>query len=78
MGATVTDLHGVGRGCPDLLVGYQGANYLLEVKTTHGRLTPAERSWLESWCGSAAVVCDLETALGAIGLAINCKLAIAY
>lgn len=32
LGASVTDLSAVGAGCPDLLVGYRGANYLLEVK----------------------------------------------
>ncbi len=31
-GATVEYLHAVGGGCPDLLVGYRGANYVLEVK----------------------------------------------
>ena len=32
LGATVQHLHAVGKGCPDLLVGYKGSNYLLEVK----------------------------------------------
>ena len=31
MGASVQPLHTVGQGTPDLLVGIQGRNYLLEV-----------------------------------------------
>ena len=31
-GASVLELHAVGGGCPDLLVGYRRYNYLLEVK----------------------------------------------
>ena len=32
-GCTVIELHAVGGGCPDVLIGYQGVNYLLEIKT---------------------------------------------
>ena len=31
-GVTVTPLHQVGGGCPDLLCGFRGVNTLLEVK----------------------------------------------
>jgi Holliday junction resolvase len=31
-GATVTPTHATGAGFPDLVVGYQGVNYLLEIK----------------------------------------------
>ena len=31
-GATVLDLAAVGKGAPDLLVGFRGANYLIEIK----------------------------------------------
>ena len=34
VGASVLDLSRVGQGCPDLLVGYQGKNFLVEVKAT--------------------------------------------
>ena len=37
-GATVLHLHSIGHGCPDLLVGYQGRNLLVEVKTADGKL----------------------------------------
>jgi len=47
-GASVAVLSSVGRGLPDLLVGFQGVNFLLEVKNLEGRgarLTPAERDF---------------------------------
>ena len=32
LGATVQHLHAVGKGCPDIVVGYKNRNYLLEIK----------------------------------------------
>ena len=32
-GCSVIELHAVGGGCPDVLVGCRGYNYLLEIKT---------------------------------------------
>ena len=55
-GATVASLHAVGRGLPDLLVGFRGENYLLEVKTDRGKLTQAQVTWHETWRGRVAVV----------------------
>ena len=56
----------------DLLVGFRGQNYLLEVKTPTReggpprRLTRAESEFFESWSGSASVVCDADEALRAV------------
>jgi Holliday junction resolvase len=66
-GATVQDLHTVGKGCPDLLVGYQGINYLIEVKTADGELTNDEIKWGVKWNGSAVIVRNIEQALKLIG-----------
>lgn len=60
-GATVQPLHTVGRGCPDLLVGHGGKNYLLEVKDgekpkSAQKLTPDEDAWHFAWLGQVAVV----------------------
>ena len=41
VGATVQPLHTVGRGCPDLLVGWRGRNHLIEVKD--GSKSPSKR-----------------------------------
>jgi hypothetical protein len=60
-GATVQPLHTVGRGCPDLLVGYGGQNYLVEVKDgekspSQRKLTPDEDAWHWMWKGQVEVV----------------------
>ena len=65
-GATITHLHAVGRGCPDIIAGYNGKNYLLEIKTNAGRMTPLEEDFLHTWRGQVAVVRTAEEALNVI------------
>jgi len=48
-GATVERLSM--QGVPDLLVGYQGRTYLIEVKTEKGSLTDDQREWVSDWRG---------------------------
>jgi hypothetical protein len=73
-GCTVQDLHAVGGGCPDLLVGRIGRTYLIEVKAPKNLrgdpkpLTPDQVSWHSSWRGQVAVVTTPEEALRAVGL----------
>ncbi len=60
-GASVQLLHTVGRGCPDLLVGYGGVNLLVEVKdagrpASARRLTPDQQRWHRSWAGQVEVI----------------------
>lgn len=67
MGATVQHLHAVGAGCPDLLVGWQGRNLLVEVKDgakapSARKLTPAEVEFHEAWRGQVAIVETVEDA----------------
>lgn len=61
IGATVTILSDVGQGCPDLLVGSQGINFLFEVKDgnkppSERQLTGKERTWHEMWRGQVSIV----------------------
>ena len=49
IGATVQHLHMVGHGCPDILVGFRGNNWLFEIKTKAGKLTPDEITWHNEW-----------------------------
>ena len=63
VGATVQSLAGVGKGVPDLLVGYQGQTLLMEVKD--GFKPPSKRSlnedqlrWHGKWNGGALAVVD--------------------
>lgn len=66
-GASVEDLSDVGRGVTDLLVGYAGANFLLEIKTHFGHLSTMQIRWHERWRGQVAVVRTPAEALAAIG-----------
>jgi hypothetical protein len=72
IGATVQPLHAVGKGCPDLLVGFRGANYLLEIKdwkasNTHRKLNPLQEEWHGGWKGQVAKVTTVEAAFVVIG-----------
>lgn len=66
-GATVQHLHAVGKGCPDLLVGFRMRNYLLEVKTETGELTGDQVHWFSKWNGQCSVVRTVDQALKTIG-----------
>lgn len=73
-GATVQSLAGVGKGVPDLLVGYQGQTLLFEVKDgfkppSKRLLTEDQLRWHGSWKGGALAVVDSpDAALRMIGV----------
>ena len=73
LGCTVQPLHAVGEGCPDLMVGWQGKTYALEVKDglrapSDRKLTPAQVNWHRDWRGHVATVNSVREALEAIGI----------
>jgi hypothetical protein len=59
----VFDLHTIGKGCPDILVGYHGKNYLMEIKSADGRLTPDEQKFHNEWRGIIYTVRTIEQAI---------------
>lgn len=68
-GATVQTLANCGHGVPDLLVGFDGQNLLLEVKDgakppSKRRLTLDQLRWHEAWQGQVAVVTSVADAVG--------------
>jgi hypothetical protein len=72
VGATVQILSMVGKGCPDLLCGYKGSLYLLELKDgakplSAQRLTPDEMKFHEEWAGLVWTVNSIEHALRVVG-----------
>lgn len=72
VGATVQDLSRIGGGVPDLLVGYHGANYLIEVKSPTGvkhqtGLRATQVDWHSKWTGQVSVANSPEQALEIIG-----------
>lgn len=67
-GCTVQPIHTIGKGAPDLIVGYGGSNYLIEIKDgskppSKQRLTEDELIWHGQWKGQVAVVASLEEAI---------------
>ena len=74
IGATVQSLATVGNGCPDLLVGFQGINYLMEVKDgdkapSAQKLTPDQVKWHLEWCGDVHIVRSVDDAFQVLGFA---------
>ena len=67
-GASVQTLAAVGRGVPDLLVGYLRTNHLLEVKGPKGSLTEDQVRWIDGWLGAVHVVRTVDEALRAVGV----------
>ena len=79
--ATVFDASGAGRGFPDLVVGWRGKNFLIELKDPEKvpsarKLTPAQEKFKLKWsgqydvCHSAADICAV-LARSAEGYRIN-------
>jgi hypothetical protein len=67
-GCSVQSLATVGKGCPDLVVGRDGKNFLIEVKDgakvpSAKKLTEDEKRWHQNWSGQVAIVEDVDQAL---------------
>jgi len=65
LGYTVQHLHTLGKGCPDIMVGAKGKNYLFEIKNPEydGKLTADEQEWHEMWKGQVDIVETIEDVL---------------
>jgi Holliday junction resolvase len=74
VGADVQSLAAVGDGVPDLLVGFRGTTFLIEVKDgskapSARQLTDDQIKWHAAWRGGRCVVVhDVTEALAAIGV----------
>ena len=65
LGCSVFPLHQVGGGFPDLAVGCNGLNLLIEVKDgskcpSARRLTSDEQRFIEAWSGQVCIVASVE------------------
>lgn len=58
LGASVAVTSAVGKGFPDLIVGFQGVTYLVEVKQkgAEKRLSKEQIDFHESWRGSSVLI----------------------
>lgn len=55
-GASWADLHMVGGGVADGLLGYAGQNELVEIKTPKGTFTKAQKVFRATWHGRPPIV----------------------
>ena len=69
IGALVFITSMVGHGFPDIVVGYRGKIYLMEIKSG-SPLTPDEETFHHLWAEYACIVNSIEEALEIIG-AVN-------
>jgi len=63
LGASVAITSQLGKGFPDIVIGHQGKNYLIEIKdgespSSAQRLTPDEAHWHAAWRGSVHIIKD--------------------
>ena len=66
IGATVH--HISAPGLPDLMVGFRGNTYLMEVKGRKSKLTKPEQVFFDEWRGHAVIVRSVEDALSELGV----------
>lgn len=75
LGASVLHLHTLGKGAPDIAIGYKNRNYLVEIKDGNKppaarALTDDEQRFHDEWRGQVAVIESEEQAIAFI-LALN-------
>jgi hypothetical protein len=65
---SVFSTHEVGKGFPDIVIGYKGVNYLIEIKNGNKppsarKLTDAELKFHNDWKGQIKIVNNLDEVL---------------
>ena len=71
IGASVADTSRVGHGFPDIVVGFRGRNWLIEIKDgtakpSAQKLTVAQVEFKATWMGHWAVVRSVSEAVGVV------------
>lgn len=67
-GCSVLSLAALGRGAPDLLLGYRGKNVLIEVKRPKGKLNDQQQEFRAAWRGDLCVVRSIDEAFLLLGI----------
>ena len=72
VGATVAHTHSAGDGFPDIVVGFRGQNFLIEIKDgskepARRRLRPEQVKFHTAWTGQIDVANNVDEALIIIG-----------
>ena len=65
---SVFSTHEVGKGFPDIVIGYKGINYLIEIKDGNKppsarKLTDSEAKFHQDWRGQIKIVNNLDEVL---------------
>jgi hypothetical protein len=65
---SVFSTHEVGKGFPDIVIGYKGINYLIEIKDGNKppsarKLTPDEVKFHQDWHGQISIIKNLDELL---------------
>jgi hypothetical protein len=71
-GFTVEHLHTQGGGCPDLLCGISGQNFLIEIKDGKkktAKLNELQENWHSTWKGQVSVIKTIDECLDFINKA---------
>jgi rhamnose utilization protein RhaD (predicted bifunctional aldolase and dehydrogenase) len=64
MGATVQSIASVGRGCPDVVIGYRGRNFLAEYKPNEkAKLRETQIKWHQNWKGQVMRLNSVDEAI---------------
>lgn len=71
--ASVLILSSVGKGCPDILVGINGENYLVEIKDglkfpSQIKLTKDELKFHNEWLGNVTIISSVDEAISFINI----------
>ena len=71
IGASVQILSMVGKGCPDILVGFRRNNFLFEIKDSNKppskrKLTPDERQWHDDWRGQVTTISTVDQVIALV------------
>lgn len=73
VGVTVHITSQVGEGFPDLVCGYFGKNFLIEVKNpeARGKLRATQEIFRDKWKGNVHVVNSIQEALAVVGVTLT-------
>ena len=71
IGCSVQILSSIGKGCPDILVGFKGLNLLMEIKDGNKppgarNLTPDQVEWHGKWNGEVVIAESVDDAIQSV------------
>ena len=55
-GVTVFSLADLGKGVPNICMGYRSVTILAEIKSAKGKLNPLQTEWHFTWTGTPVVI----------------------